>query len=67
VDEREAVVVRANVLFKAVWVPAGASQVVFTYEPASLRWGGALSLLAGLLVLGLLITGRRLRPRALQL
>jgi hypothetical protein len=36
-------VLRANGLFRAVRVPAGASRVRFDYQPESVRWGFALS------------------------
>jgi hypothetical protein len=42
-DGRELEVFRANGLFRAVRVPAGASRVRFEYQPESLRWGLALS------------------------
>jgi hypothetical protein len=43
VDGREAAVVRANVGFRAVRVPAGTSTVSFSYEPASVVAGAVLS------------------------
>jgi hypothetical protein len=58
VDGRETSVERANVHFKAVWVPAGAQTVVLTYEPESLRRGMLMSLAALLLAAGLFLRGR---------
>ena len=63
VDDEEVPVHRANVLFKALWVDAGAQQVVLSYEPLSIKLGVAISVLGlevmvALFVLGL--TGRRL-------
>ncbi len=56
---------RANSLFRAVETPAGNHTVLFKYQPASLRWGAAISLGTLLLILlGLFIdrryVGRRL-------
>ncbi len=42
---------RANSLFRAVETPAGNHTVVFKYQPASLRWGAAISLGTLLLIL----------------
>jgi hypothetical protein len=39
VDGLPATLYRANYLFRAVPVPAGRSEVVFTFDPASYRWG----------------------------
>jgi hypothetical protein len=43
VDGQPARVYRANYLFRAVKVPAGAHQVVFTMAPASYAWGKCIS------------------------
>ncbi len=43
VDGTPAEIVRANHTFRAVEVPAGTSEVVFTYRPASLRIGALIS------------------------
>jgi hypothetical protein len=48
---------RANHAFRAVAVPAGAREAVFTYEPASVRVGGRVSA-AALAALALLVLGR---------
>ncbi len=55
---------RANYLFRAVAVPAGAHEVVFTFDPASYRWGkgislATLALVCCLTVLGLVHRNRR--------
>jgi hypothetical protein len=49
VGDREVPILAANLLFRAVWVPAGRSSVVFEYRPASLRLGLAITL-AGVVV-----------------
>ncbi len=57
VDGQAAVVERADVLFRAVAVSAGAHRVEWVYRPASFRWGTVVSL-GGLVMLFALI-GRR--------
>jgi len=49
VDGDPTPVLRADLLFRAVWVPAGEHRVRFAFQPDSLRWGALISLLAGLL------------------
>ena len=39
-------VYRADVLFKAVWVPANGQTVTLTYDPVSLKLGLFISLVA---------------------
>jgi hypothetical protein len=51
VDDRPVPLYRANYLFRSVKLPAGAKRVVFTFAPASLAWGQAVSVLATLAVL----------------
>lgn len=50
VDGKQAKLLRADYAYRAVQVPVGTHEVVFSYQPASYRIGGALSL-AGLFVL----------------
>jgi hypothetical protein len=59
VDGRSVPIHRGNFLFRAVALPAGARQVVFSFAPASHAWGKAISLgaLAALLGCGLLALG----------
>ena len=63
IDGVEVPLMRANMLFKAVLVPAGAHEVVFSYEPGAFSLGAVISiasltaLLAAAIVLGL--KGRR--------
>jgi hypothetical protein len=51
VDGRATPLYRADYLFRAVELPEGAREVVFTFEPASYRRGRAVSLAALVLVL----------------
>jgi hypothetical protein len=53
-------VVRANHTFRLVEVPAGESEVVFTFRPLSLRLGAGISLLA---VIAFVLLWRRGGPR----
>ena len=60
VDGVEQAILQANHVFRAVVVPAGASEVIFTFVPASFRYGLLGSGLAALLWCGLaLATWRR--------
>ena len=54
VDGTSTPVERANVLFRAVRVPAGRHLVEFTYRPRSVPWGAGATLV-GLLAAGLLL------------
>ncbi|HEU5314823.1 MAG TPA: YfhO family protein, partial [Chloroflexota bacterium] len=57
VDGRDAPVFLADAMFRAVAVPAGSHRVVFTYRPAPLERGAALSLATGLLLLAGALAG----------
>jgi uncharacterized membrane protein YfhO len=60
VDGQPVDILRANILFRAVPLPAGQHIVTFVYQPASLRQGAVVSSLALLLVsLGLVVTRRK--------
>ena len=61
VDGHETSIERADYLFRAVQVEAGASEVRFVYRPGSLRAGAALSG-GSALALGFLALGSRRRP-----
>lgn len=55
VDGKPVRLYRGNYLFRAVAVPAGTHEVVFTFQPSSYRWGRRLSLVTAvgaLVVLG---------------
>ncbi len=64
VDGREVPLYRANYLFRAVELPEGAHEVVFTFEPDSYRRGRAVSLAAlGVALLVVAVSAlRRRRP-----
>jgi hypothetical protein len=53
VDGQSVPVHRANFLFRGVALPEGARQVVFSFAPASLAWGTAISLWSLVAVIGL--------------
>lgn len=62
VDGRDTPILRADVNLRAVAFPAGRHTVVFTYEPATVRWGIVLSLagaLAALAALGFIAARAR--------
>jgi hypothetical protein len=66
VDGQRASIERADVLFRAVKVPAGAHRVEFRYEPQSFAIGAVISFGAWVMLLGLaLINGVRSRRRVL--
>jgi hypothetical protein len=58
VDDREALIYRANSLFRAVEVPAGRHTVTFSYFPSSLYFGLGITLCSVLLLAALLIKVR---------
>jgi uncharacterized membrane protein YfhO len=56
VDGRPATILRANVVFQAVPVPAGAHRVELVYRPRSVIWGTVITALA--LVMALVVALR---------
>jgi hypothetical protein len=60
-DSTPASIERANGAFRAVQVPAGEHEVAFTYRPASLRAGAAISGAALIVWVGLLVAAGRRR------
>jgi hypothetical protein len=58
-DERPTRLFRANVAFRAVYVPAGNHVVTFRYEPASVHRGIVLALVSALVILGMPVAARR--------
>jgi uncharacterized membrane protein YfhO len=57
VDENEVPIYRANLTFRALAVPAGHHQIVFRYQPESLRRGLQVTALSLVLVAWLAIRG----------
>lgn len=57
-DEREVPIHRANLMMRAVELPAGTHEIRFEFRPASVRFGAALSLL-GLALLAMTIALER--------
>jgi hypothetical protein len=58
---------RANSLFRAIEVPRGSHRVTFRYQPASLRWGIAVSLGTLILVIAGIAVDRRLAGKKMNL
>jgi len=61
VDGRPAAVVRADGLFRAVWLPPGVHEVVLSYRPASFYRGAAISALTALVLMVMAAWARRRR------
>jgi hypothetical protein len=60
VDGERAEIVRVNTLFRGVRLPPGEHRIVYSYRPASFRYGAAVSsAAAGLVVCGVLFAGLR--------
>ena len=60
INNQPADIFRANLNFRGVAIPAGEHQVVFEYQPQSVRLGAWLTLtMMGFVGLGLLIAGRK--------
>jgi hypothetical protein len=64
IDGKATPIYRANVLFRAVAVPAGSHEVVFRMEPVSYTWGKIVSGTTALLLVGSTAAGWLLRRRA---
>lgn len=62
VDGDAATLLRADFNLRAVRVPAGSHEAVFTYQPDSARAGRITSMIAGLLAVVLVAVPRRLDP-----
>ena len=57
VDGAEVELLRANYLFRAVALPPGEHEVVFRFDPASLRLGATISIVALALAAALIAVG----------
>ena len=55
VDGQTTPILRANLVFRAVELPAGAHQVEFVYRPRLIRIGAEISLAAAVLVIATLL------------
>jgi uncharacterized membrane protein YfhO len=64
VDGTPALLLRGNFAFQAVPVPAGRHTVELRYLPASVVWGGTVSLATGLVLFGWAAGRRWRRPGA---
>jgi uncharacterized membrane protein YfhO len=53
---------RADHAFRAVAVPAGAHEIELRFAPRSVRIGAAVSALAGVIVVAILVTRARPEP-----
>ncbi|MFA7336433.1 MAG: YfhO family protein [Candidatus Obscuribacterales bacterium] len=63
IDGKDTDILRANLLFRAVLVPAGEHNVSFEYDPLSFRLGVILAALSTLLIVRGLIVPLLLRPK----
>lgn len=61
VDGRESPLLRANLLFRAVYLPAGTHLVEFSYTPRSFQVGLVISAVSLLIICGLVIRSRMTR------
>jgi hypothetical protein len=66
VDGKPAKLLEVDHAFRGVKVPAGAHQMVFTYQDRAMQAGFLLSLLTCLGILGLWVWSRRRAPRAVE-
>jgi hypothetical protein len=60
VDGKETPIIRANLTFRAIAVPAGPHKVIMTFRPTSARYGLMLSLLSAAAILCYAAVGKRL-------
>jgi hypothetical protein len=64
VDGVETKIMRANYFFRGVLLPPGNHQVIFKYEPASLRYGLIITLTTLILLLSVFIKSRMTRGKS---
>jgi len=63
VDGNEVNVFPADCAFRAVAVPEGAEKVIFRFDPPELKTGTIISLVSGILLIGLFIMGMIFKPK----
>jgi hypothetical protein len=66
IDGKDAPIVRADYIFRALAMPAGQHTVVFEYKPMSLIWGAVISGLSIIVCIGLAIIAYLRARRRLQ-
>jgi uncharacterized membrane protein YfhO len=66
VDGQPAPIHRANFLFRSVAIPAGIHEVIFSFEPASYRWGKRVSIMSLIAVTAFSLLSRCRRKLAIS-
>jgi hypothetical protein len=59
---REGSILRTNRVMRGVALPAGNHRLAYEYRPAMFRWGAAISVLAAVGLVGVVLVRRRRRP-----
>ena len=61
IDGKPTKIYRANFAFRAIALPEGEHQIEFVYQPLSLRIGGVISLMTGVLTILFLVLRKRIK------